>query len=53
MTEKERGYQKALIRIQQGVNVQQLYNDSANALNQDAFDKGWQKACIENGANYE
>jgi len=46
-----RGYRDALIEIvHKGTPPQDVYDISADALNQDDFDKGWQSAAIEKGA---
>ena len=44
------GYNRANAVINQGGSAQELYNQSNGALDQNDFDKGWQQACIENGA---
>lgn len=49
--EEERGYTSAKDNISKGSDVQELYNESIGAIDNDSpYDKGWQKACIEAGA---
>ncbi len=47
--EEQRGYDNAMKVLERG-NPQGCYDVSTRALNQNAFDRGWQKACIEKGA---
>jgi len=49
-TEEQRGYDKAVIVIDSGGNAQGCYDISVSVLNQNDFDKGWQRACLERGA---
>lgn len=51
--EEQRGYDKAMIAINSGGNPQGCYDTSNHALNQNDFDRGWQKACVEKGAKTE
>jgi len=48
--EETRGYQTAQVSILSGGDPQKLYDTSVGALNQDYFDRGWQRACEEHGA---
>lgn len=49
----ERGYKSAEDVIKAKVSkcdLQKLFDASYHALDQDDFDKGWQQACLDNGA---
>lgn len=49
----ERGYQSIVDIIRDKYNkcnLQKLFDVSYNELCQDDFDKGWQQACLDNGA---
>ena len=48
--EEQRGYDAAMGEIMGGGNPQELWNDSEGSIDQNDFDKGWQKACKEEGA---
>jgi|GEM_PF-4198119 len=46
-----RGYNSAKETINKGEDPQELFNQSYYSMNFTDFDKGWQKACEEFGAN--
>lgn len=48
--EFERGKRSAKSQIEKGEDAQKMFDVSHSALDQTQFDKGWQEACLENGA---
>lgn len=48
-----RGYVAAKEVLEEGDQVQRMFNNSYNALDQTDFDKGWRAYCLENGARDE
>lgn len=48
----QQGYKSAKDVINRGGTPQELLMQSYQALDQNDYDKGWQQACIEYGAQY-
>ncbi len=48
--EYQRGYDEAKDSIKKGEDPQELWNQSEGSLDYNDFDRGWQTACLEEGA---